>query len=229
MPDNIQNPEITQQPVAMVAPAQGMKIQEIRSGTYATLRRIFLSTPERKSYTMLGLTLIAVVIVIVFVIRPMLITIADRRTEISILTTDSKFLNERISTVLSIQEDMARYKDELSTFFDYFPGDQNISEILRDLFFSAENLGLTVVDISAGRADYLENTSTALVPGWLTVTVWGTNFDSILGYINEVEDMPNYPSVEQITITVDDGMYRLICRVPISTVNSNIILFKETQ
>lgn len=189
------------------------------------LRRIFLSTPERKSYTMLGLTLGMLVIVILFVVNPTLSTIRQRFSEIEGLTNDLAFLNERFNTISSLGTEYnssgskSGLRVDMETIAKYYPRNRNSDNLMQLLIDETNSSGLSFVAISISQSEdsqaYIFNTETeaepSLVEGTVVLSVSSSDIDKILSFIETLERYPMYPIIQGVSFTSDqeNGKYSI--------------------
>ncbi len=144
--------------------------------------RPYLQTPEKKSRTILGLTLFSLVVFGAFAIRPSLTTISRLRQEVKKAREAKEILNQKINDLSQAQVNYQLALDNMGLIRQALPESAAVPAVLEDLALAAgrHNIALNETKFGAVEGDNLKT-----LP--LTVTVEGS-FVNVEKFIAELEE-----------------------------------------
>lgn len=171
------------------------------------------STPQRRTYSVAGITVVLTILMIFVVIRPsisrILTQISENNERKEVLSQmDAKFQN--IQKLIQIEEDQAEAFELLND--EIVPDSRREDEFISNLTEGAENLGVEVLSIGVAEdnefktRDLPDNVETYI----LTITIQS---DSIGGekFIRLIEDFPRPINIIEVSMQkVGDEALRFV-------------------
>lgn len=194
-------------------PLEKIKL-EGKIDTQKNVRKIFISTPIQKSYTMLGITLLAIIIIISAVITPTLSTVAKRKAEITILQQDLDFLTGRFETISKLNSqyigttNQKGVSERLTVVEKYHPSNKNTIILINAIQKVAEKSGIKVngINISTNvQTTGVEVENPYIRQGNVTISVQSNSVTAILNFISEFEKTAFYPTFSTVSINEEGG------------------------
>ncbi|HOU75716.1 MAG TPA: hypothetical protein PK957_01165 [Candidatus Dojkabacteria bacterium] len=218
-------------------PLEKIKL-EGKIDTQKNVRKIFVSTPMQKSYTMLGITLLAIIIIISTVITPTLSIVAQRKSEITLLEQDLTFLNDRFETVSNLNSqyvgttNQKGVSERLKIIEKYHPSNKNTITLINSIQKIAEKSGIEVNSINVSTA--LQSTAAEVEnpyinQGSVTISVRAHSISAILTFVSEFEKTAYYPSFSAVSISEEggEGIYETSLSFKILFIHEDIKLTNE--
>lgn len=102
-------------------------------------KRKYFRPQQRRAYTMLGLTLLSLIIFGLFAIRPALITIVELRKKINEKQKVAEDLDQKIKDLSKAQTELRKIQADLPRIERALPQGENTSKLLEDLYSRAES------------------------------------------------------------------------------------------
>ena len=204
--------------------------------TKKSTRKIFLSSPMQKSYTMLGITLLAIILIIGAVITPTFSTIANRRAEIAVLEDDLTFLTDRFNTISSLNSEYTGNANEvglserIKIIDKYHPTNKNTITLINALQKVSQKTGVQIVSISSTVSNpNKEETNPFVSEGNVSLMIRAYSINSLLSFVSEFEKTPYYPSFTSISIEEEgsEGVYETTVSFKLLFINENFKLTDE--
>lgn len=204
--------------------------------TKKSTRKIFLSTPMQKSYTMLGITLLAIILIIGAVITPTFSTIANRRAEIAVLESDLVFLTERFNTISTLNSaytgnaNETGFSERIKIIDKYHPTNKNTIILINALQKISQKTGVQIVSISSTVSNpNKEETNPFVSEGNVSLLIRAYSINSILSFVSEFEKTPYYPSFTSISIEEEgeEGVYETTVSFKLLFINEDFKLTDE--
>lgn len=183
-------------------------ISQIQSSS-KNVRKIFLSNPLQKSYTMLGLTLIAVILIIGTVVTPTISTVSVRKREIAVLESDLAFLKERFETISRLNSTYTGTSNapgliqRFQTVNKYHPANKDTVILINSLQKIAHknNVRIKSISISTNRDN---NENLFVETGTVSIVIWADSIEKFMTFVREFENTPYYPTFSSIGVEESD-------------------------
>jgi len=186
--------------------------------TYRTIRKIFLSSPIHRGYTMLGLTLVVIILIVFFVILPTITTIQKRRSQIVSLESDHYFLQERISMLINLEKEYNANSDGIDLLEKVFPSSINNSIMVTILNNLAIDENVELRNFSFSKDEARDIGMDSLDVYGVNITLASMDIQYLLNYIEELEKLPMSPSVDSVLVTKDSYSDGYVCSIRLKTV-----------
>lgn len=156
--------------------------------------KIINGTIQSKTYTFGAATIIIVIVLIAFAIRPTISKIMEERTQISEKKIIVEQLDSKLSAVASLSNEYASNESDIKDLTLTFPAGGNYSLLMSNLDEMASNNGfeMTGANFTVSETPPL---SLATLQAWsIGVTVKG-NKANIVDFLKKIENMPMFPIV----------------------------------
>lgn len=180
-----------------------MKEKRVNTAEYI---KIFKESPEKKmSYLFLGFTIVVVIILIVFAIRPTITTIVRINQEIKEKTRTNDQLEKKIDTLSSLDSEYAANREDFDNLELVFPADDNFSLFLANIEAVVARNGFALNNLSFSRyrgREYGLNTR-VLVPYSVSFSIRGRQ-RNLISLLRELEELPMYPVVETLSFSTEE-------------------------
>jgi len=159
--------------------------------------RPYLEEPDKKSRTILGMTLFSLVIFGAFAIRPSLATISRLRQEVKEARAAEKILNQKINNLSQAQVNYQLARGDLNLIDQALPPEPAVPAILEKLALAAgrNNVTLNKTDFVKIAAGDLAQTLT------FTVAAAGA-FPDARGFIRELENGVRQTDIHRIKMNL---------------------------
>jgi Tfp pilus assembly protein PilO len=158
-----------------------------------------LNTPQKKTYTFLGVALLLVLVLLFGAIRPTLVTITQLRAQIKESKRVEARLQQKINTLNSLQKDYNRLEDDLQMLNYYFPKDSDYSLLMANLESIVKSYGFELSSVSVESVEEETNEQTGkyagMVPVEASIRIVGNQND----LIDLMEYLENLPVILEIT------------------------------
>lgn len=158
--------------------------------------RPYLEEPEKKSRTILGMTLFSLVIFGAFAIRPSLFTISQLRQEVKEARQAQEILDQKINDLSQAQVNYQLAFNDLKLVDEALPTETSVPAILENLALAAGRNNITLDKTEFGKVENERPPETVA----LTVTVVG-NLGNVTAFITELENGVRQTDVRQIKMT----------------------------
>lgn len=184
-------------------------MEERKANTVEYMKVIKESSEKQRSYIFFGVSVLVVIILIVFAIRPTITTITRINKEIKEKERVSTLLDSKITTLNELDKQYTPNKEAFDDLEMIFPAGENFSLLLANMELVTTRNGHKLSSVSFGGykgKDY-DITTKALKPYTMTFSARGKE-ENILNFLQELEDLPMYPVIESFsysTETADDG------------------------
>jgi len=164
--------------------------------------KIIKESPEKKkSYIFLGVTVAVSIALIIFAIRPTILTITRIDKEIKEKEIIDKALTQKIETLTELDKQYTQDKGSFSGLSLIYPADANFSLLLANIEPIVSRNGYSLGSVGFDKYDKNDNykiSTKYLVPWSLRVTVKG-GVANIVNLLKDFEGMPMYPVVESLS------------------------------
>ncbi len=175
--------------------------------------KIVKESPEkRKGYAFFGFTILAVILLAVFAIRPTILTITKINKEIREKKLINTQLETKINTLSSLDKVFLENKKDFKSLELIFPADGNFSLFLSNLDSIVARNGFVLSAITFDDyqgENYRVPTSSALKPKSVRVSVSGKRVN-LVNLLKDFEALPMYPVVETVSFTNNEDDNGLI-------------------
>lgn len=160
------------------------------------------SPEKKKSYIFFAFTIIAVILLSVFAIRPTISTITRINKEIKEKNRLNVLLDNKITTLSKLDSQYLENKKQFNSLKLIYPADGNFSLLLSNLdsIVSRNGFILNSITFDDYDGDYYDIGTTTLSPQSLRVSVRGKQVN-IVNLLKEFEALPMYPVVETLSFS----------------------------
>lgn len=165
--------------------------------------KIIKESPEkRKAYIFFGVTLIVVIALIVFAIRPTILTITKISKEIKEKQRVNTALEQKITVLSSLDKEYTEHKDGFNSLELIFPDDGNYSLLLSNIESIVSRNGYLLIGINFDeyKNENYDMTARYLMPWSLRVTIKGKVIN-LINLLKDIEALPMYPVIESVSYT----------------------------
>lgn len=165
----------------------------------ATIRE---STEKRNSYITFAVSLLAIILLIVFAVRPTVSTILRINKEVKSKKRTTAQLQSRISAINSLDTQYKESKDKFETLQMVYPAEGGYTLLLSNIDSIVSRNGFVLSSISFddyGGESYGLSTQT-LSPTTLRLTVRG-QYGNFITLLKDIESLPMYPVVEGVSFS----------------------------
>ena len=172
--------------------------QSINTTEY--IKMIKESPEKRKSYIFIGVTFAVIALLIVFAIRPTILTITRINREIKNKGIVNTQLDSKIASLNKLDTQYADIRHNLDDFALIYPADGNYSLFLSNIDTVASRNGfvLSGINFSEYDGDNYEINSQALMPWSVRLSVKGRRVNFI-NFLKDLEALPMYPVIESVS------------------------------
>lgn len=118
-----------------------------------------LQNEKTKSFTTVVLTLIAIIFFSLFAISPTISTIVDLQKQLQDNQFIEKQLTEKISNLISLQQDYAQIQDNIPVIIDTIPESPSIPLLFGQIQAIIEKTGVTIIRIQSFPVEISNNIS----------------------------------------------------------------------
>lgn len=184
-----------------------MEEREVNTAEYI---KVIKESPEKqRSYVFFGFSILVVIVLIVFAIRPTITTITRINKEIKEKERINTLLENKVTTLNELDKQYAPNKEAFDDLEMLFPPGDNFSLLLANIELITTRNGnkLSSVSFDSYKGKDYDIVTKALKPYMITFSARGRE-ENILSFLRELEDLPMYPVIESFsysTATGDDG------------------------
>lgn len=188
--------------------------------SYKDTARRALRSPMRKTFSMLGFTLVILIFFIMGAIRPTLKTISKLRAEIKEREVANQQLQAKIDTINELQSKYEEMETDLEVVELYFPPDMDYSLVMASLEKVTERYGFTMKNLSIRNDERAKSKYKNMGYVNFSMNVSGrlSNLVKLLKHLEGMPVVPNMLSVsyspldqnedEEIDVAINMSMYR---------------------
>lgn len=170
----------------------------------------FFESAQNKSYTILGLTFIALIIFGAFAIRPTIAMIIEEEKKVKEGQQLDAKMQEKIDALYSLQNQIYENKRKLELSESSFPDDPQIDTIIADADLIAQKYDLILVSLTPGEdidSASLETLSPGIHIQSMRITLEGRR-DNFQKFIKHMETLPREIYLTRISVTEsEEGNY----------------------
>lgn len=171
--------------------AKGLKYLNVISGSIQT-----------KTYSFGAFTLVVIIILIAFAIRPTIVKISEINSEIKEKKIVNQKLDDKLKSIASLSAMYAERQEDIKTLPLIFPSQGNFSLLLSNMDEVVKRNGFVLSNISFGLGDETLINFGALKTWSVRITVAGSraNLNKLLA---DIESMPMYPIIKRLSFSED--------------------------
>lgn len=163
----------------------------------------FFESAQNKSYTILGLTFISLIVFGAFAIRPTIVTITKLRKKVAEGREIEAKMQEKIDTLYALQKLIYDNERKIELSESSFPSDSNIDTIIANVDLIAQKYDLTLLSLTpvdGTSSASVSDLSTGIIVNAMRVMLEGSpeNFQK---FIEHVETLPRDIYVTRLNIT----------------------------
>lgn len=158
---------------------------------------LYKKRPDLKVYLEMLLSIITVVVLIVFAIKPTVITIAGLFTKISALTQTSKELDTKIRNLEVAQSIYNANQQNITLLTEAVPDTPNVGPFALQVRGAINKESLSTINIFVDKVNLGQATDSGKLK--VTTSVSG-NFASILSYIKDLEFLRRPTFIEKLDL-----------------------------
>lgn len=169
-----------------------------------TIRRA-REAKAQKTYTFVGITLLAVLVFLLGAIRPTLSAISEINNEVKEKERVDAQLQQKINTLEQLQSSVSDYEENLEILDTYFPPESDYSILMAGFERITANWGFQMDSLSI---KVEENSDAIPYQGMEPVQVRMVSNgprSQIVELLNHFENLPVIPQIDQISYSVDES------------------------
>jgi len=163
--------------------------------------KLVKESPERKKgYIFAGITLAVSILLIVFAVRPTLLTISNINAEIKEETRLDTLLDAKIDTLSKLDKQYTEMKEDLSYLRLIYPDNKDFSLFMANSTGMLSKNGFTLTSISFDNygEDNFDLVTKVLVPWSVRLNVKGKP-SNLVNLLKDLEGLPMYPVIESLS------------------------------
>ena len=180
-----------------------MKEKDINTTEYI---KIIKESPEKKrSYIFFGFSVFVMIILIVFAIRPTILTITRINKEIKEKSTVDSLLDTKINTLTMLDREYATSRKDLNNLELIFPADGNFSLFMSniDAIVARNGFSLTSINFDKYKGESFNVGTKVLVPKAARLSIKGKS-SNLINLLKDLEALPMYPVVETVSYSTQE-------------------------
>ena len=164
------------------------------------IKMIKESPEKRKSYIFTGVTFAVIIVLIVFAIRPTILTITRINREIKNKGVINTQLDSKISSLSKLDTQYAEISQDMDDLQLIYPADGNYSLFLSNIDTVASRNGFSLNGITFDEydGDNFDLSSRVLMPWSVRLNVKGKRVNFI-NFLKDLEALPMYPVIESVS------------------------------
>lgn len=176
-----------------------------KSSTLDYLKLIKESPEKKLSYIFAGVTIGFSILLIVFAIRPTILTITTINKEIKEKNTVNLALETKINTMSKLDEQYQEIGDDLETLALIYPTGGNFSLLMSNIeaITSRNGYDLRSVNFTDYKNDSYDITNNVVEPWNVRLSVIGKKVN-LINLLRDIESLPMYPVVEVVSYSSAD-------------------------
>lgn len=166
-----------------------------------------LEDPEVKSYLNLGLTLITIILLSIFALKPAFLTVYELSLKLTAAKQKSLELKNKIAILSEAQENFNKAAGDIPVIKAAIPSDPNLVLAVDQLNQTATLLGLEVTKIEGGNAPLIATReATTTEASKMTIAVIGS-IDQIRDFLTQLEKLPRLVEVQRVVVENKESDY----------------------
>jgi Tfp pilus assembly protein PilO len=184
-------------------------VEERKINTAEYIKTIKESPEKRRSYAFFGFSILVIIALIVFAIRPTVTTIAKINKEIKEKERINSLLEKKVETLNELDKQYTPNREAFDDLEMIFPPGENFPLLLANIELVTTRNGHELSSVSFDRykgRNYKLGTK-ILTPYTMTFSAQGRE-ENILSFLKELEDLPMFPVIESFSYSTeraDDG------------------------
>lgn len=164
--------------------------------------KIIKESPEKKKgYAFAIITVVISIVLVIFAIRPTILTISRINKEIKEKQSVDGALTQKISTLTELDKQYTEQKANFTSLKLIYPVNANFSLLLANIESVVSRNGYALGSVGFNKYDKNDNykiSAKYLVPWSLRVTVKG-RVANLVNLLKDLEGMPMYPVIESVS------------------------------
>ncbi len=163
--------------------------------------KIVKESPEKKkSYIFFGFSVVVMIILIIFAIRPTILTITRINKEIKEKEVMNNLLDTKINTLSALDKEYADSKKKMNNLELIYPADGNFSLFMSNIDAITARNGFALMSISFDnyKGENFSIGTKVLVPKTVRLNIRGRS-NNLINLLKDLEALPMYPVVESVS------------------------------
>lgn len=163
--------------------------------------KIVKESPEKKkSYIFFGFSVVVMIILIIFAIRPTILTITRIDKEIKEKEVMNNLLDTKINTLSALDKEYADSKKKMNNLELIYPADGNFSLFMSNIDAITARNGFALMSISFDnyKGENFSIGTKVLVPKTVRLNIRGRS-NNLINLLKDLEALPMYPVVESVS------------------------------
>ena len=179
-------------------------MEEKKNNRIDLLRIIREVSEKRLSYIFGGVTIAVSIILIIFAIRPTIMTMTRINSEINKKKETESALADKISALTELDTQYIGLEDDFKNISLVFPTEGNFSLFMANIDAISSRNSFTLVSLAFSEYKNENPLDTSIVEPWLVrLTVEGKRAN-LINFLEDLESLPMYPVVESLTFSEDE-------------------------
>ena len=166
----------------------------------------FLESAQNKTYTILGLTFIALIIFGAFAIRPTITTIIKLNKKVQEGQALNTKMQAKIDALSSLQKKIYDNEKSLNLSESAFPEDPKIDSIIANADLIAQKYDLQLIALTPGdipEPDEAKEFGSGILTRSMRITLEG-NRENFQKFLNHMETLPREIYITRVSVTEED-------------------------
>lgn len=202
-----------------------LTFKESFNNSYKVANKLLLSNPVRKSYTIIVVTLFVLIFVVLFILRPTLNSIDERKGQVNTLEDDLKFMNDRYNLMSNLSDEYFNIEYDLGKISAFYPYDHDYVWFTDFLLSEMGQSNITFKAINYNFEDRDLASYSPLSMSEVSFMCTGTNISDFFSYIDKIKSSQNKPYITNTSIIRnEDGTYMLTIKMKIWSSSANLNL-----
>jgi Tfp pilus assembly protein PilO len=175
-------------------------MREKRVNTAEYIKLIKESPEKRRSYMFLGFTIFVSIVLIIFAIRPTVLTITRINSEIKEKKRINSQLEEKINTLSALDTEYNENREAFDSLELIFPISGTFSLFTSNIeaIVARNGFSLTSVNFDKYKGKEYSSTTRILVPNTIRISVVGRRVN-IVNLLQDLESLPLYPVIDSVS------------------------------
>jgi hypothetical protein len=181
-------------------------VEERKINTAEYIKVIKESPEKKRSYAFFGFSILVVIALIIFAIRPTVTTILRIDKEIKEKERINSLLEKKVTTLNDLDKEYGPNKEAFDDLEMLFPPGDNFSLLLGNIELVTTRNGHKLSSVSFERykgGTYSIGTK-VLAPYIMTFSARGKE-ENIMSFLRELEDLPMYPVIESFSYSTESA------------------------
>ena len=170
---------------------------EKKMDTTEYIKLIKESPEKKKGYIYAGVTIFFAILLIIFAVRPTIITITQINTSIKEKNRLNTLLESKINTLSALDKQYDEMSEQMNDLELIYPSNGNFSLLLANIesVLSRNSFSLVGVDFDKYSDKNVDFTPKVLIPWTMQIVAKGST-TNIVNLLKSLEALPMYPVVE---------------------------------